>query len=382
MKIDILAAAASLSDAALLARLNALAGVEREASAELVAHLAELDARPAVYAAQGHGSLFAYCTQALRLSEDAACNRIEAARACRRFPLILDHLSSGALSLTSVRILGRHLTQENHEAVLARARGRSRREIDALVAELAPRPDTTPSVRRLPTAIVKTAAPTPSLPTLPLEIEAPTIALPQPSLAETTERRAPAPVSDPLPLIRPAEARPIVQATAPRRYRVQFAIDEKSYEKLRRLQALLRREVPDGNPAAICDRAWTVLLEKVEKEKLGVVANPRRRQAIRPGTDKVHGSTSHTRHIPHEVKRTVWKRDGGQCAFVSAAGLRCRERTFLEFHHLKPFAWQGPATVGNISLRCRRHNQYESERIFGPYGTSVTREDTRREAPR
>ena len=266
MKIDILAAAASLSDAALLARLAALAGMEREASAELVAHLAELDARPAVYAAQGHGSLFGYCTQALRLSEDAACNRIEAARACRRFPVILDLLASGALSLTSVRILGRHLTQENHEAVLARAQGRSRREIDALVAELAPRPDTAPSVRRLPTAIVKTAEPTPSLPTLPLE--APTIALPQPSLAETTELCAPAPISEPSPLMRPAEARPIVQATAPRRYRVQFTIGEESHEKLRRLQALLRREVPDGNPAAIFDRAWTVLLEKVEKEKL------------------------------------------------------------------------------------------------------------------
>src|SRR5688572_9495214 len=106
METNILATAAALSDRELLARLDALAGKEREASVELVAHLAVLDARPALYAAQGYGSPFSYCTQAPRLSEDAACNRIEAARVCRRFPVIVDLLASGSVSLTSVRLLG------------------------------------------------------------------------------------------------------------------------------------------------------------------------------------------------------------------------------------------------------------------------------------
>src|SRR6266850_6079624 len=144
------ALASALSDHDLLARIGGLAGKEREASVELVAHLAALDARPSLYAAQGCGSLFGYCTDVLRLSEDATCNRIYAARACRLFPVILDLLASGALSLTSVRMLRPHLTPENHEAVLARAGGRSRRQIEALVAELAPRPDVPSSVRKLP----------------------------------------------------------------------------------------------------------------------------------------------------------------------------------------------------------------------------------------
>src|SRR5881296_2218816 len=150
MKTNILVTAAALSDRDLLARLEVLASKEREASAELVAHLAELDSRPALYAAQGYSSLFSYCTQALRLSEDAACSRIEAARACQRFPLILELLASGSLSLTSVRLLGRHLTAENHHSVLAKARDRTRRVIEALVAELAPRPDLPTAVRKLP----------------------------------------------------------------------------------------------------------------------------------------------------------------------------------------------------------------------------------------
>src|SRR6266436_7797 len=150
MQNNILLTASALSDQDLLARLETLAGKEREASVELVAHLAVLDSRPALHAAQGYGSLFTYCTQALRLSEDAACNRIEAARACRRFPLILELLASGSLTLTSVRLLGKHLTAENHQSVLAKAKDRRKREIEVLIAELAPRPDVPSAVRKLP----------------------------------------------------------------------------------------------------------------------------------------------------------------------------------------------------------------------------------------
>jgi hypothetical protein len=164
MRTNILTLASGLSDHDLLARLGVLAANEREATVELVAHLAVLDTRPSLYAARGCGSLFSYCTQVLRLSEDATCNRIMAARTCRRFPVVLDLLASGKMTLTSVRMLSGTLTPENHAAVLARASDRSRREIEALVAELAPRPDAAPSIRKLPRAAVL-PAPAPELPT-------------------------------------------------------------------------------------------------------------------------------------------------------------------------------------------------------------------------
>ena len=158
-------------------------------------------------------------------------------------------------------------------------------------------------------------------------------------------------------------SRPIVRATAPERYRVQFTIGQDTHEKLQRVQALLRREIPDGDPGKIFDRALTVLLEKVEKTKLGAAARPRPCPPIRPGTD----NSARSRNVPRAVKRVAWKGDGGQCGFVSPTGRRCSERTFLEFHHRHPYAKQGPATVANISLRCWRHNQYEAELIFGPH---------------
>jgi len=235
MNTNILAVASGLSDQDLLARILALAGKEREALVELVAHLAELDTRPALYAAQSYGSLFRYCTKALRLSEDAACNRIEAARACRRFPVILDMLASGAMSLTSVRLLGRHLTAENHQAVLSKASGGSRREIEALVAELAPRSDVPSSVRKLPIpARAPMSTTTPCSPVTP--VESPTRSSPAPTL----------PISGPPAAFVPSR-RPTIDNTSPDRYRIEFTIGKESHDKLRRVQTLLRREIPDGS---------------------------------------------------------------------------------------------------------------------------------------
>lgn len=73
------------------------------------------------------------------------------------------------------------------------------------------------------------------------------------------------------------------------------------------------------------------------------------------------------------MKRAVWDRDGGRCAFVGAAG-RCAERGFLEYHHVVPFVDGGETTVGNLELRCRAHNAHEVERWFGASEQDLVRE--------
>src|SRR5712691_7611545 len=174
-----------------------------------------------------------------------------------------------------------------------------------------------------------------------------------------------APVSAPAAL--PATRRPIIETTSPERYRIQFTIGNESHDRLRRVQALLRREIPDGDPGAIFDRAIALLLERVEKEKLGAATKPRAPRAIRRGTDsQVSSGRPTSRHTPSHVKRSAWRSDGGQRAFVSKDGRRCTERAFLDqFHHIRPYALGGPTSTENISLRCRRHNQYEAELVFG-----------------
>ena len=150
-----------------------------------------------------------------------------------------------------------------------------------------------------------------------------------------------------------------VVVLAPGRYEVRFTVSADTREKLRSAQDLLRHTIPDGDTAEVFDRALTVLIETLLKRKSGST------QVTRHPSRTATGA----RHVPAAVRRSVWVRDGGRCAFVGAGGRRCNARAFLEFHHVTPYASGGPATADNISLRCRAHNQYEGELAFGVRST-------------
>jgi hypothetical protein len=339
MQNDLLDSLRRLPDDDLVARVKDLAAAARDATALLVAHLAELATRD-LHLRAGYGSLFVYCRDALALSEHDAYNRIEAARAARRFPRILDMLAEGAINLTTVRLLSPHLTPENHRDVLESASGKTKSQVEAIVAGLWPQPDVPPSLRKLP---------------------APRSAFPPPGIPVTTAPAACVP-SSPTPS-RPAS----FTALAPDRYRVQLTIDGDTLERLRLAKDMLRHAIPSGDDAAILDRALTALLADLARKKFAATTEPRPSRGTTPGS----------RHVPAEVKRAVWLRDLGRCAFVGTEGRRCAERAFVEFHHVQPFAAGGEASVGNVELRCRRHNDYESRAFFGqglPAGTGSVRE--------
>ena len=135
---DTAAALATLSDDELIDRVKELVAWERRASAALVRSLVELDSRK-LYLREGCPSLFAYCTHVLHLSEGSAYNRIETARAARRYPEVLAALERGDVTLTAVRMLAPHFTPANHVELLTAARHRSKQQIQELIASLSPR---------------------------------------------------------------------------------------------------------------------------------------------------------------------------------------------------------------------------------------------------
>ena len=324
---------ARLSDQQLVAQIKHLAKLERQSTASLICALIEFDARR-LFLGQGCSSLFTYCTQVLRLSEHAAYGRIEAARAGRRFPIILDLLCEGSVTLTTITLLGPLLTAQNHREVLDSARHKSKREVEQIVAKLRPQPDVLSLVRKLP--------------------QARTLEQPSNAVAASAVATGPRPDLLSAPRAPSTVPPPVAKPLAPERYKIQFTVSRETYDKLHRAQDLMRHSIPNGDLAMLFERALALLVGHLEKSKLAATDRPRNQGSPR--------TTS--RRIPAAVRRQVWSRDERRCAFVGSEG-RCGETGFLEFHHVVPYAAGGTMATGNIELRCRAHNDFEAELFFG-----------------
>jgi 5-methylcytosine-specific restriction endonuclease McrA len=342
--LDHVDALRGLSDRDLIAETHRLDDRDRHATAHVIAALMEMDARE-LHLAEGCPSLYAYCTQVLHFSEHAAYGRIEAARATRRFPTILDRLADGSLTLTTVGLLAAHLTPENHAGLLTEARHKTKREVQVLIATLRPLPAVPSSVRKLPAA-----KPIDAITVSPAD-SARAVEAAVADVSSTSAPPGPQFEVREVPSPKPA----VVVPLAPERFKVQVTISREAYDKLRRAQDLLRHAIPNGDPAAIFERALMLLVEDLERKRLASAKRPRAAGAM----------VSRSRHVPAAVKRAVWARDEGRCAFVGHAG-RCAERGFLEFHHVVPFADGGATEAENLQLRCRAHNAFEAEAWFGP----------------
>jgi len=314
-----------LSNSDLVAQLKRLLGNEREATARFVAYLGEVDERR-LYLAEGYSSLFRYCTGALAMSEDETFFRIHAARVARSFPVILDMLAAGAIHLTTVRLISSHLTAENESELLSAVSGKSKRDVEHYLAARFPQPGPSDSVRKLP--VPKLAAPAPLAPLSNTPATVQTAALEPPS--QTPRRHT------------------VVAPVSAERYKIIFTIDAATRAKLQKARDLLRHAVPSGDLAEVFDRALTLLVADLERKKHGKTDRPQ------PPRE----SSARSRHVPAAVRRAVWRRDGGQCAFVGTAG-RCDSRSFLQYHHVTPYAVGGEATVESIELRCAAHNRHD-----------------------
>src|SRR5688572_23297557 len=309
----------SIGDEGVLEGVRVLAARSNEITAELLAYLGEVEAR-GLHLGQACSSLFAFCVERLHMSESAAGKRITAARVARRFPLVLEMIARGDIHLTAVNLLAPHLTEENHGELLARARHRSKRDVEKLVAEIAPKPD-------VPSHVVP--------------------------LADGT-------------VARPADG--TVAPLAPGRYQLRVTLDEETHGKLVQLQDLMAPGAHD--PAVVVARAIDLLLERTLARKAGLTKKPRERKPSR----------RRTRHVPARVKRAVWRRDGARCAFVDRTGRRCSATRSLQFHHVDNWARGAPHDPERIELRCRAHNHYQAVLDYGADFIAARRADSLRRA--
>jgi len=155
-------------------------------------------------------------------------------------------------------------------------------------------------------------------------------------------------------------------------FAVQFTRSRDADERFRYLQDLLGHQVPRGDIAEVFDRAVKELIKKMERVRFGACDRPRTSSS----------GNGDPRRITAAVMRAVWKRDGGQCTFVSESGHRCEARCDVEFDHKTEVARGGEATVANLRLRCRGHNQHTAEQTYGAGFMKAKRDEARAAAAR
>ena len=311
-----------LTNPQLLAEAERLAGVERRCAAELVLHIAEIEAGQ-LHLARGFPSMYVYCTEVLGLSDFEALARIEAARAGQRFPRIFDMLLDGSLSLTSAQLVARRLTPENCGALLADAAGKTKKEIQLLLARWFPQPAVPATIRKLP---------------MPAGIT--------PSSASVLQAPPYAPVAV---VPEPPSSRARVAPRAPNRYKVTFTADEETTELLELAKQMLSHAVPSGDTAEGVNRAFKALVSDLARRKFAAAKRRRNSRGPKDPCD-----------VPADVKQEVWIRDGGRCAFIGTTGRRCGSRWQVEFGHVDERCNRGKGTAKNIQLRCAAHNRHEA----------------------
>jgi len=312
----------SLSDEELVSRIASLCLEGRRLVACLIVCLIEIEDR-ALDKKSACSSMWTFCTERLKMSEGETSRRLNAAKLVRRFPSVLGRLERGDIHLSALRQLGPYLKEENVNALLDEAKGKTRPQLEEMIALRFPRPN------------------------------APTVEIPIAATMTTTATAGAPPAPPPAPppaLASPARIEPL-SATG---VLVQMTMSADGYADLKRAKELLGHSIPDGDNVKVIERALRTLVEDLEKS--------RRAKASRP---QASGRPSKPGHIPAATRRELFARDGEQCTYLDSEGRRCECRTRLELDHIQPRALGGSDEAPNLRARCRPHNLHAAEEIFG-----------------
>jgi 5-methylcytosine-specific restriction endonuclease McrA len=361
----------SLSDSDILSRVQDLTTRERKLTLALLLHLNEIERRK-LHLKQGYSSMFDYCTSGLGYSEPSAMRRIATARCVARFPEIYRLLETNELNVSAVARVSRVLTAANSDVLLARIRGKSYREIEAIVAEYQPgarpRDVVRPVVVRVPEALAPLAASQLS----PRCGSASTTA-PVAADADSSTVDANGACEKAAYLRREGDFDPMADPNRKqeKRLRYQFTASEAFQKKVEKIKTLAWHRLP-ANPSL--EQVFEIALDcyiakhdpsrrrerrerRLERAASATKASEAKRAASRPNRA--------ARHIAEPARDEVFTRDGGRRRYVSAEGRRCASVAALQIDHIKPFARGGASTIDNLRLLCAYHNRLESERLMG-----------------
>lgn len=397
----------------LTARLVDLLRCERAAMAEFLIALAGFD-RERRWEALGYTSLFYFLHRELGLSKSQAFYRKTAAELLQRHPDVIEPLRDGRLCLSSVVELAKVVDRRSLDDVLPRFFHCSKDEARAVAAELCPseatpRREVVTRVGAAGRAAVMSAlqfAPVGPAPgqsrEAPVHPERVNLVLPEEpaarvggvaagALATAPETGVPARIAAPHvepagaapPAGAPTRARDAVEPLTADLRRFHLTVTRDFLDKLQAAKDALSHARPDASTEDVLDAALDLLLaDRARKQGLAVKARKPRaapesaggradRAGMAPSecaggllAPRERGDPS-SDHVPAEVKRFVWKRDGGCCQWRFESGAICGSRRRVQVDHVVPRAQGGPSTVENLRLLCQPHNLLAARRVLG-----------------
>ena len=320
----------TLNDTEFHRQFETTVGIEHASTLKVLHFINDLDRRKS-FLEMGYSSVFDYCVRKLGYSPSGAGRRIQAARCAHRYPEVFGMLRTRELGVGTAALIERILSDDNKDEILRRIRGASHREIERVASEYRP--------------------------PMPLRDRFHYVQVPMPAAknadAEFFGRQSRRSL--------PEEWRQPVEE----KVYVQFLADEefmKLFEEVRDL-------MPDGGEQNIASILRRVLTEYRDRHSPAV---RHARRAAKNGSASLDSQrwecdSTHSRHIPDEVRDMVFVRDEAQCTFVAADGTRCRCRKGLQVDHITPFAAGGTHDPSNLRLLCGAHNRLAAEQALGKH---------------
>jgi 5-methylcytosine-specific restriction endonuclease McrA len=339
----------SLKDNELHASLPELCRREREVTLEILLHLNEVERRK-LHLTRGYSSMFVYCTSWLGYSEPAAFRRIRTARCVARFPEIYALLQANEVNLSTIARVSGLLTANNKDALLARIRRRSRREVEAIVVEYEPQAKRRDVVR-------------------PVAVRVP-VTLGSLELSCRADADSPGSCEKRAYLRREGDLHP---TQTEKRVQFHFMASETFQRKLEKIRTIAWHRLPaNASLEQVFELVMDEFIGKHDPRARKARRERRTRAQSRPKemTSKRLSIESRSRRIAAATRDDVFVRDNAQCTFVGTDGRRCNEARNLHIDHVIPKAWNGSNGENNLRLLCARHNQLEAERVLGAGVTS------------
>lgn len=240
-------------------------------------------------------SLYRYCLDYLKLSEDRTLNYMRIIKKAKEVPALTEAIRDGKIHISHARKITSVITKENQHAWLEKAQELSVRALEREVA----------------------------------------IANPKEAVRER------------------------IKPIAPKLYELRCSLSEQAEVLLKRAQDLLSQKKGHATDIAeTLESLLKDFVERQDPVKKAERSEVRKSKSPVTGPVPAMKKGKRTA-IPKPIQHPVMKEAQGQCMHVDSNGLRCPNRRWMHWHHKTPVARGGMHSLENLVLLCSSHHRLE-----------------------